>query len=255
MKIKEGDRILLYFTARKRWLINAAEGFKMHTHQGYVDLTEAIGKEYGSKIQSNMGVEFYLLKPSMEDYVMKSLRKTQVVYPKDMGLLASKSGLSSGWKVVESGTGSGVMTCFLANLVRPDGHVYSYDLREEFLEVAKKNLERCGLSQFVTLKKADVRNGIDVSEADLGVLDIGDQWAAINSFKESLAGSGMLVAVSPTMNQVEKTVIELNNQGFVSIESVEVITRPIESRPGITRPSTRMIGHTAYLTFARKIIQ
>jgi len=254
MSIKEGDPILLYLTERKRWLVKVIKDSTMHTHKGFIELNNALDKEYGEGIKSSLGTTFWLLKPTMEDYVMKSARKTQIVYPKDMGIIAAKSGINSGSIVIESGTGSGVLTGFIANLVKPSGHVYSYEIREEFIEIAKKNLKRCGVLDFVTIKHCDVKEGMDVSNADLGIVDVGDPWSVIKTFRDSLKGSGMIVIICPTMNQVEKSVIELNEQGFISIETIEVITRNIESRIGITRPTNRMVGHTAYLVFGKKII-
>ncbi len=89
---------------------------------------------------------------------MKSRRRTQVVYPKDLGVISAWTGLSPGQTVVESGTGSGALTIFAANLVRPDGHVYSYELRPEFQKVAEKNITRVGLSSIITLKQADAKD-------------------------------------------------------------------------------------------------
>ena len=87
--------------------------------RGFIELNNALDKEYGEGIKSSLGTTFWLLKPTMEDYVMKSARKTQIVYPKDMGIIAAKSGIDSGSIVIESGTGSGVLTGFIANLVKP----------------------------------------------------------------------------------------------------------------------------------------
>ncbi|MBI4258464.1 MAG: methyltransferase domain-containing protein [Thaumarchaeota archaeon] len=194
------------------------------------------------------------MKPTIEDFLMKAERHTQVVYPKDLGLIAVKTGVSSGSIVVEAGTGSGVLTGLLANLVRPDGHVYSFDNRPEFLKVARKSLEKIGLLQYVTLTEKDAKEGLEVKDADVGIIDVGDPWSLVKPFSECLAPSAVLAAVSPTMNQVEKLVAELSLQGFVDVESVELILRGLEARPNMTRPSMMMIGHTAYLTFARKTV-
>ena len=88
MSIKEGDPILLYLTERKRWLVKVIKDSTMHTHKGFIELKNALDKEYGEGIKSSLGTTFWLLKPTMEDYVMKSARKTQIVYPKDMGIIA-----------------------------------------------------------------------------------------------------------------------------------------------------------------------
>ena len=87
---------------------------------------------------------------------------------------------------------------------------------------------------------------------DVAILDLGDPWTLIEAMKNSLKPGGSLASVSPTINQVEKVVIELQKQGFIEIETLEILMREMEVREGKTRPSMRMIGHTTYLTFARK---
>ncbi len=251
--IGEGGDVLLYLNREQRWLVRATSGKKIHTHAGFIDCSSIVGRRYGDIVESNLGRPFWLLKPIISDYVLKCERKTQVVYPKDMGLIVAKTGLVSGCKVVEAGTGSGALTMFLANIVKPTGHVYSMDVREEFLDVARRNLKRSGLLDYVTLIKGDATGGFDVSDADVAVLDVGDPWRLIESAWRALKGSGSIVSISPTINQVEKTFEEMVRVGFVGIECIEVFVRDMQVRAGATRPSMRMVGHTAYLTFARKV--
>ncbi|MEM2883558.1 MAG: tRNA (adenine-N1)-methyltransferase [Nitrososphaerales archaeon] len=251
--ISEGDDVLLYLSGDKRWLVKVKVDKKVHTHAGYIEGSNIIGKRYGEAVKSNLGRNFWLLKPTVEDYVLKCERKTQVVYPKDMGLIAAKTGLTSGSIVVEAGTGSGALTMFLANIVKPTGHVYSMELKEEFLDVARRNLKRSGLLDYVTLSLGDASQGFGVIDADVAVIDVGDPWRLVESAWRALKGAGKIVSISPTMNQVEKTHEALLRTGFVDVECIEVLVRSMQVKSGATRPSTRMIGHTAYLTFARKV--
>jgi tRNA (adenine57-N1/adenine58-N1)-methyltransferase len=250
--INDNDLVLLYLKPRKSWLVRIKKGDKAHTHAGFIEHDSIIGKEFGSAIESSVGRTFRLLKPTIADFLMRFSRPTQVVYPKDLGMIASWTGLSSGKIVVESGTGSGALTAFMANLVKPNGHVYTYEIREEFIASAKKNLQKVGLLDYVTITNKDAKEGVDVKDADVAIIDVGDPWTLVESFKNALKGSGMLAAISPTMNQAEKMTAELLDKGFVDVWSIELIARELEARVGMTRPSMRMIGHTAYITFARK---
>jgi len=183
---------------------------------------------------------------------MKLTRKTQVVYPKDLGLIVVKLGIHSGSRVVETGTGTGATTALMAYLVQPAGMVYTYDIKPDFQEVARKNVERLGLSPFVTFCVSDSRMGFKERDMDAGVLDVGDPWEVVHSMRESLKPAAPLAAITPTTNQAEKLVEKLAEEGFVSIETVEILLRHLEARVGMTRPSNIMVGHTAYLTFGRK---
>jgi tRNA (adenine57-N1/adenine58-N1)-methyltransferase len=184
---------------------------------------------------------------------MKSERRTQIVYPKDLGYIAARTGLRNGWKVLEIGTGSGALATFMAGIVMPNGHIYSYDVNSDFMEIARRNLEKAGMIEYVTMKQHDPHQGVDVTEADLAVVDLGDPWTVLDQVHKALKGSGAFVAICPTMNQIEKTAVELKKSGFADIDCVELLIRTMEAREGMTRPSMRMIGHTTYLVFARKV--
>jgi tRNA (adenine57-N1/adenine58-N1)-methyltransferase len=251
--IAEGSHVLLFHTARKKWLTKVARGKKMHTHLGVIDYDSIIGLEYGNCIKTAKDKDIFLLKPTLYDMIMKSERKTQIVYPKDLGYIAARTGLCNGGIVLEVGTGSGALTTFMAGIVKPNGHIYTYDLRPEFMDIARRNIEKAGMSEYVTMNQADIRDGIDMKDFDLAAVDLGDPWTVVPHVHKYLKGSGSFVSICPTMNQIEKLVTSLKENNFTDIECTEIIMRHIEGREGMTRPSFRMIGHTAYLVFARKI--
>jgi tRNA (adenine57-N1/adenine58-N1)-methyltransferase len=238
---------------RKKWLTKVAWDKKLHTHIGIIDVSATIGMEYGSAVRTTEGKLIFLMKPTIHDFIMKSQRKTQIVYPKDFGYIAARTGLKNGSKVVEVGTGSGALTTFMASIVKPDGHIYSFDVNSEFMEIAKSNLEKADMVKYVTIHQRDPHQGIDVRDADIAAVDLGDPWTVVDQVYSALKGSGAFVAICPTMNQIEKTATELKKSGYADIECVELMIRNIEAREGMTRPSMRMIGHTTYLVFARKV--
>lgn len=253
--VREGDDVLLFLDRRRTYLIKVRGGQSFHTHKGFITLDSLIGKRYGEKIKSNLGVEFTLLKPNIYDYARKMTRVTQVVYPKDMGLIITYAGVGPGSRVVEAGTGSGALTSVLAYHVRPEGRVYSYEVRPEFLETAKKNIERAGVIENVELKNKDITLGIDEGNVDAVILDLATPWLVIPHAYRALKGGGSVVSFSPTIEQVVKTVEELETSGFVDIETVECLVRRIKVKKGETRPETLMRGHTGYVTHARKAIK
>src|SRR5512133_950829 len=137
--------VLIYLDARRTYMIKVQSGQSFHTHKGFLKLDDLIGKEYGEPIKSSLGVTFTTLKPKLTDYMMKSGRNTQIVYPKDAALIVMFSGIGPGSRVFESGTGTGSLTSALAHYVGPAGKVYTYELRPEFQKNAAKNLARSKL--------------------------------------------------------------------------------------------------------------
>lgn len=235
-------------------MIKIEAGKTFHTHKGYLKLDEIIGKEYGEPIKSSLGVTFTTLKPILTDYIMKSGRNTQIVYPKDASLIVMFSGIGPGSRIVESGTGTGALTTALAHYVGPTGKVYTYELRSEFQKNAAKNLQRSKLIDNVELKSGDITMGIKEQELDAIILDLAVPWLVIPHAFKALKPSGVLVSFSPTIDQVVRTTETLRENGFVFIETVECMMRTMQVERGKTRPQTLMTGHTGYITHARKII-
>ncbi|MGD8545468.1 MAG: tRNA (adenine-N1)-methyltransferase [Candidatus Bathyarchaeota archaeon] len=251
-KIREDNYILLYLDKRRTYLVKVKKGENFHTHKGFVNYDDIIGREYGSKIPSSLGVEFIVLKPILRDFIMKSPRRTQITYPKDAALIVMFSGIEPGSIVVEAGTGSAALTIALAHYVRPNGRIFSYDNRKEFSKNAQKNLERSGITDFVTLKNQDITEGIDEKDVDAVILDLATPWLVTTHAHGALKPSGSLVSFSPTLDQVVKTVETLKEHHFVEVETIECLLRRMQIERGRTRPQTLMRGHTGYITFARK---
>ncbi|HDI75359.1 MAG TPA: methyltransferase domain-containing protein, partial [Thermoprotei archaeon] len=167
-------------------------------------------------------------------------------------LIVFLSGVGPGSIVVEAGTGSGFLTAALAYYVRPDGRVYSYEIRRDFLEIARKNLSLCGLLPYVDLKHKDIVDGIDEKNVDAVILDMPNPWDVVPHAKEALKDGGVFVSFLPTINQVEKIVEKLIHENFLDVLTIETLLRKIKVKKGETRPETFMIGHTGYIVFARK---
>ena len=253
-KIKQNSPVLFYFNHSKKWLMKISKKESLHTHIGVIKHSDAIGKEYGSRVMTNKDKYVYVLKPTMYDYVMKLQHGTQIVYPKDLGYIVARAGIGSGQKILEIGTGSGSLTSFVANIVKPRGHVYTFDVNENFMKIAEKNIKKAGVSKYVTQHNLDLKTAkkMPLEDMDVALIDLGDPWVVIPQVRKMLKGSGSIFAICPTMNQLEKLTMALVENEFTDIESTEHILRTIEAREGKTRHSFQGIGHTTYLCFARK---
>jgi tRNA (adenine57-N1/adenine58-N1)-methyltransferase len=252
--IAEGDDILLYLDRERTYQIKVKPGEQFHTHKGFIILDDLMGKPFGSIVTSNLGISFYALRPLVRDRVLKTDRRTQVLYPKDIGYILYQLGIGNGSTVVEAGTGSGALTMSLANLVEPDGKVYTYEIDERSQKIAAGNIDRSGLRPWVEMKLGDITQGIAEKDVDAVVLDMATPWLVIPHAWEALAGSAVFLSFSPTIEQVMKTVYALETKPFIEVETVELILRRITVAENKTRPETLMIGHSGYLTTARKVI-
>ncbi len=250
--IREGDYILLYLNKKRSYLIRVEKGKSFHTHKGYIQFDNVIGKKYGTRLLSSLNVEFVGLKPALRDFVFKAQRQTQIMYPKDIALIVMFSGIGPGSRVVEAGTGAGALTTALAFYVKPRGRVCSYEVRPEFREVALRNLRKAQVEDVVVLKNQDITLGIDEENVDAVVLDLATPWLVTPHAYSALRGSGSLVSFSPTIDQAVKTVESLEECGFIDIDTFECIMRNMQVARGKTRPETLMTGHTGYVTHARK---
>jgi len=252
--ITEDALILLHCDSRRQWLLRVVRSRDFHTHKGYIKLGDLIGKPYGCQVTSSTLDKFWVLKPTTHDLIMHTARRTQIMYPKDIGIIILKLSLSSGAKVLEIGTGSGAMTVAAAMAVKASGHVDTYEVRPEFVEIAEKNLKRASVADFVTIHQKDAANGIEGEGYDAAIIDVGDPWPIIPLVHKVLLGSAPVMSFSPTVNQVERTTETFSKVGFVNVHTLECFIREIRAETGKTRPATMMIGHTGYMTFAQKVL-
>ncbi|VFJ12723.1 tRNA (adenine-N1)-methyltransferase [Candidatus Nitrosocosmicus franklandus] len=255
MLIEEGSLVLYYFNSDKKWLIRAEKEKKLHTHLGIIDVGASVGLEYGSSVYTNKDKRIFLLPPTTFDLVMKSQRTTQIVYPKDYGYIAARTGLRNGFQVLEIGTGSAALSTFLASIVMPNGHIHTFDINEDFMSIAKKNLEKSGMIPYVTQRKYEPESIGLLRDIDLVIIDLGDPWQYLEIVHPVMKSGASVVCICPTMNQLENLATSFFRGGFVDVDCVEIFIRKIEAREGKTRPSMRMIGHTTYLGFARKVLK
>jgi len=253
-KIKNNSYVLFFYNKSKKWLVKTSKNDQLHTHIGVIKHADAIGKQFGSRLITNKDKYVYLLKPTMYDFIMKIQHGTQIVYPKDLGYIVARTGIQDGHKIVEIGTGSGSLTTFLASIVKPRGHVHTFDVDSKFMAIAEKNIKKAGMSKYISMNKLDIKiaKRMPVSDADVGIIDLGDPWTVVPQIRKMLKGSGAIVAICPTMNQLEKLVSSLVQNEFTDIECAEQILRTIDAREGKTRHSFDGIGHTTYLCTARK---
>ncbi len=250
--IKDGEFIILYGGSKANYFVQFRSGLKFSSHLGEITLGEEV--DFGDTVLSHTGHKFYILRPSLSDLILNIKRRTTIMYPKDIGYLILETGLKEGSVVAEVGSGSGALTVILASIVGDKGKVYSFEIREEFQQLAKENVSKYNLSHRVEFLLRDVAiEGFGLKDMDIIFVDVPEPWAIVKWAWESLKGGGFWASLSPNVEQVQKTVSELKSNNFILIKTIEILEREILVRDVGTRPKEIMISHTGYLTVARKV--
>ncbi len=249
-----GDLAQLVGLRHKHFLITLTPGAELHTHRGIVRHDDLIGRPWGSRITTHLGATFYLLQPSLADLLIDLPRNTQILYPKDIGFILVTMGIGPGKRVIEAGSGSGSMTIALAYAVGSQGKVYSYEVRPEMQALARKNVTRLGLAERVEFKLRDLAEGCDETDAEAFFLDVPNPWDYIPQVRAALQPGGFFGSLVPTTNQVVQLVEALRREGFAFIEVCEILLRYYKPEPQRLRPTDRMVAHTGYLVFGRKVV-
>jgi tRNA (adenine57-N1/adenine58-N1)-methyltransferase len=250
---RDGDLAQLVGLRHKHFIFTLKAGGKFETHRGVLQHDDLIGKPWGTQVFSHIGSPFYLLQPSLGDLLVDLPRTTQILYPKDIGYIFVTMGIGPGRKVLEAGTGSGSMTTALAYAVGSEGQVISYEVKPDVQNLARKNLSRFGLESRVDFKLRDIAEGFDETDADCFFLDVPNPYDYTAQVRNALKPGGFLCCLIPTFNQVEKTLVALRQTNFAFIEVCELLLRFYQAEPNRIRPTDRMVAHTGFLIFARKI--
>jgi tRNA (adenine57-N1/adenine58-N1)-methyltransferase len=245
-KIAENDYILIVYKD-KRYFKKIEAGKSFHGTGGAINYSDLIGTEYGMKHGS---YEFF--EPTMEDIIMYGLRReTQIVYPREAYHICFKLNLKNGSKVCEVGAGSGALTCMFSRMVGPDGKVITFEKEERHYKNSRKNIERFAEWDNVDLRHGDIMDS-EEKDFDAAFIDVREPWLILEKVRGFIRGSAYLGMIVPTANQIIETLRALN-EGFGDVEVLELMLRRYKTIPERVRPEDRMVAHTGFLIFARKL--
>lgn len=253
--VRPNTYILLVSSRMEQHLIQLKEMGAYSTKDGNLSFSDMIGKEYGSSVSTHLGIKYFVFKPTITDFLKFIKRKTQVLYAKDLGFIILKLNICAGMKVIECGSGSGSATTTFAFSLFPNGTLYSYEAREEFMRLAQENLKRMGLENIVVFKNKDIETGFDERDVDAIFLDVKYPERYLVHAQNALKNGGSLCVFVPTTNQVSDVLKELEKIDFFMQEVIEIMLRNYKTVPERLRPDDTMIGHTGFLIFARKIVR
>ena len=249
----EGDYALLIDRQDRRYLFRLEMSGTFHTHFGVLKHSYVIGSPIGSRIDIQ-GHKLLAIKPTLSEFIHKSPRSTQMLYPKDLGAIFIHADIFPGAKVFEAGLGSGVLTLMLLRAVGKSGLVISYEIKADLISETTKNIGPLVLNwDNLEIHNADAYEGIPNQEFDRVLLDLPEPWRVVIHAGKALVPGGIIASFSPTVLQVHQFVDSLNqNPYFDLIETFEVIERPWHVTQRSVRPEHNMVAHTGFITIARK---
>ena len=254
-----GDRVQLTDAKRRYYTLVLEEGVKFHSHRGIIEHSQIVGMDEGSVVTSTLGSDFLLFRHLMVDHVLSMPRGAAVIYPKDSAQILVEGDIFMGARVLEAGAGSGALSMTLLRAVGPEGHVFSYEIREDHLEFAENNVEEYFGSkpEWWSPRLGDLG---DVTVDDLGgpvdriVLDMLEPWEHLETVRDLLIPGGVFMTYVATVPQLMKVMEGLRElKCFTEPRAWESLVREWKVEGLATRPEHRMNAHTAFLIWTRRL--
>jgi tRNA (adenine57-N1/adenine58-N1)-methyltransferase catalytic subunit len=244
--MQEGDLAVVVYRDKK-YLKKLEPDKSFHGKGGILPFSMVIGCPWGTRFG-----EYDVFRPTIEDVMMYGVRReTQIVFPKDAFFISSKLDIRPGSRVLEIGTGSGALTLLLSRTVGPEGLVTSIEKEERHHKNARKNIEKYMEYPNVELRNTDILD-FEGGPFDAAFIDVREPGLLLEKIRGLLRGGAPVGFIVPTANQVSETLQALR-QGFGDVEVMEILFRTYKTVAARLRPEDRMVGHTGYLLFARKL--
>ena len=253
---KYGDRVQLTDAKVKLYSITLTKGSEWHTHKGMLKHDELVGIPEGSIVATNQDLKFQAFRPLLADYVLSMPRGATIVYPKDAAMILGVADIKPGIRVLEAGVGSGALSISLLRAIGEEGMLHSVEIREDFAEISEKNVSTYfgGKPANWNLTIGALQDQTYEADFDRVVLDMLSPWECLDVASNALVPGGVFMAYVATTTQLSKIAEAIKESGnFTEPESSETIVRGWHHEGLAVRPQHRMIGHTGFLIFARRM--
>ena len=258
--LRPGDLVQLTDEKGRKHRVVLAPGQSFHTHRGAIAHDELIGAPEGSVVRASGGMRYVAFRPLLADYTVAMSRGATVVYPKDAAQIVSFADIFPGARVLEAGAGSGALSCWLLRAIGADGQLVSYERREDFAAVARRNVEAYFGGQHpawhlvVAALPEDREDAAGLSAFDRVVLDLLAPWEHVSLAACALAPGGLICCYVATTTQLSRIVETLREHGgFDEPAAWESVVRGWHVEGLAVRPEHRMVGHTGFLVTARRL--
>ncbi|WP_232300249.1 tRNA (adenine-N1)-methyltransferase [Kocuria salsicia] len=257
---RSGERVQLTDESGKMTTITLVDGGEHHTHRGVLGHDLLIGQPEGSVVTNTSGIQYQALRPLLKDFVLSMPRGAAVVYPKDAGQIVAMADIFPGARVVEAGVGSGALTISLLRAVGDEGHVRSFERREEFAEIARGNIETMfgGPHPAWHPSMGDLAEELGQHEepgsVDRVVLDMLAPWECLDAVATALAPGGVVICYVATVPQLSRVAEAMRADGrYTEPEASETMVRGWHVEGLAVRPDHRMVAHTGFLIQSRRL--
>lgn len=236
--------------------ITLMAGQRFHTEKGGIDHDDLIGASEGIVVTSSKGTQYLALRPLLHDFVMSMPRGATIIYPKDAALIVGFADIGPGARVLEAGAGSGALTCWLLRAVTASGHVTSVEKRPDFADIARRNVNKFtgAAPDNWTLLTGDLEQVNPAGPFDRVVLDMLNPWDMLTVVEACLVPGGVLCVYVATTTQLSRIVETLRAAGgWTEPKASETMHRSWHVQGLAVRPDHRMIGHTGFLVYSRRL--
>ena len=253
---KYGDRVQLTDAKGKLYSITLTKGAEWHTHKGMLKHDELVGLPEGSIVATNGELKFQAFRPLLADYVLSMPRGATIIYPKDAAMILGVADIGPNMRVLEAGVGSGALSIAILRAIGSDGYLHSVEIRDDFAKISEDNVA----NYFATKPKnwqltvSPLQDQKFEADYDRVILDMLSPWECVETASAALVPGGVLLAYVATTTQLSKIAEAMKDCGnFTEPESSETIVRGWHHEGLAVRPQHRMIGHTGFLVFARRM--
>jgi tRNA (adenine57-N1/adenine58-N1)-methyltransferase len=253
---KYGDRVQLTDAKGNLYSITLTKGAEWHTHKGMLKHDELVGLPEGSIVATNGELKFQAFRPLLADYVLSMPRGATIIYPKDAAMILGVADIGPNMRVLEAGVGSGALSIAILRAIGSDGYLHSVEIRDDFAKISEDNVTNyfVGKPKNWQLTVSALQDQKFDADYDRVVLDMLSPWECVETASAALVPGGVLLAYVATTTQLSKIAEAIKDCGnFTEPESSETIVRGWHHEGLAVRPQHRMIGHTGFLVFARRM--
>ena len=253
---KYGDRVQLTDAKGKLYSITLSAGAEWHTHKGVLKHETLVGLPEGSIVATSGELKFQAFRPLLADYVLSMPRGATIVYPKDAAMIIGIADIKPGIKVLEAGVGSGALSISILRAVGESGHLHSVEIRDDFAKISQENVKNyfTDSPKNWKLTVGALQEQELESDYDRVILDMLSPWECVETAAHALVPGGVFLSYVATTTQLSKIAEAIKDNGnFTEPESSETIVRGWHHEGLAVRPQHRIIGHTGFLIFARRM--